>query len=156
MNLVAARLRALLVVFFDDLWRLVPAEPVFFPFWLVAGVLATVAAPAAIPHLALWSTLAIGAPTLTVLSWFAIFYRKGFTRYLGFWARTAGDLCETIVLGTAFLAYLPVLPLFLSVLLLGIIFFSAVLVVRDVLALWIIEDVASKLHKEVQVDGTAR
>jgi hypothetical protein len=153
MTLVTARLRALLVVFFDELWRLVPAEPVFFPFYLLGGLAAAIIAPAAIPHVALWSALAMVAPLLTAISWWAIFYRHGYVRYLGFWVRTAGDLLQSIVFGVALLAYIELLPIFLSIIFMAIISFSFVLVTRDFLALWLIEDVASKLHREVHEDA---
>lgn len=149
MSVVVTRLRAWMTVFFDELWRLIPAQPILFPFFFISGLLAAEFPPTA-PHLAVgWVALSIVSPALVLASWWMIYFRRGFLRYWGFWIRTVGDTGQLISLVVGIAIWLGVLPPPYIAILVGISVFVGALVVRDFLALWLVEQVATKLYRDV-------
>lgn len=149
MSLVVSRLRAWVTVFFDELWRLIPAQPILFPFFFVSGLLALAFPPASHLIATVWVALSVTSPVLVLLAWWMITYQHGFMRYWGMWIRTVGDVGQTVALIVAIVLWWSVVPPPLVVILFGIAVFVGVLVVRDLLALWLVEKVASKLYLDV-------
>lgn len=155
MSSVASRLRAWMTVFFDELWRLIPAQPILFPFFFVSGLLALVFPPASHFVAVTWVALSVASPLLVLLSWWMITYQQGFLRYWGMWIRTVGDVGQTVALIVAILLWWNIVPPPLIVILVGITVFVGVLIVRDLLALWLVEQVATRLYRDVY-RGVAR
>jgi hypothetical protein len=144
-------------VFFDELWRLIPAQPVLFPFFFVGGLLSVYQPPAMLSFtaLTLWSGLAIISPLLVLMAWWMIMYRSGFTRYSGFYIRLGGDLGQVIVLLT-YIISLCNPPIYAAAVLIAVSAFVGLLVVRDFMAVVLVESVASRLYAKVHDDAAAR
>jgi hypothetical protein len=151
------RLRAWAEVFFDELWRLIPAQPILFPFFFIGAALTLLCPPAAPVamtgiHLVTWSVLALVTPALVLAAWWMIVRKTGFTRYLGFYFRFGGDIGQLVVLAT-YIASWSNAPVYALVILVGVAAFVTVLVVRDIMALVLVENVASRLYRESQEDA---
>jgi len=157
-NLFIARLKTWATVFFDELWRLIPAEPYLFPFFFLGGLVSLFFPPtqgllSPGPTFALWAGSAVVSPIMVLVAWHMVVHCSGMTRYTGLWIRLGGDAGQFFVLALYLLARtsLPDLStrgygLTVQV---GVTLFILVLVLRDILALWIVEQIASKLNREM-------
>jgi hypothetical protein len=170
MHSLLTRLRVWANTFFDELWRLIPAQPILFPFFFVGGVITLIWYPGAnllrwengataTYCMELWKFLAVISPLMVLLAWWMIIYRCGRTRYAGLLIRLGGDIGQLFVLATYLLARFidPTLGLRddriygLSVIL-GSWVFVLILVARDLYALWFVEQLASKLRLGLNED----
>lgn len=150
---ITARFRAWATVFFDELWRLIPAQPVLFPFFFVSGILAIFSTHGiGVP----WVVLSLASPTMVLFAWWLIFHQNGKARYTGMWIRTGGDIGQVVVLIADIMMWCPIIPIPLTAIMVGLTVFVFLLVVRDLLALWLVEQLATRLYREVNRDVAAR
>lgn len=157
-NLLVNRLRIWVTVFFDELWRLIPVEPYLFPFFFLAGLTSLVFPPTQGllgpgPIFVMWVSGALVSPVMVLVAWHMVMNCSGMTRYTGLWIRLGGDAGQFFVMALYLLARTSFPDLntrgYGLVVQAGVTFFFLILVARDILALWIVEQVASRLNREM-------
>lgn len=160
-NPFIVRLRTWATAFFDEMWRLIPAEPYLFPFFFLGGVISLVFPPAQGllgpgPIFVLWSFGALVSPVMVLVAWHMVMHCSGIARYTGLWIRLGGDAGQFFVLALYLLARTNFPDLdtrgYGLTVQVGVTSFVLMLVARDLLALWIVEQLASKLFTEIRLN----
>ncbi len=150
-------------------WRFVPAQAVLFVFVWIAGV-HVIATPnneqigfleaglSSRVYIA-WNILILVSPCLVAISYMLIRYSRGHFRVAGFWVRLGGDFGVMSALSALIWTRIAVLtatpddrvgdsPLFSLISLSGVTVFTAMLIVRDIGAIVLLERLATRLEKE--------
>lgn len=159
-------IRQRIAKWFATPWRVVPAQAVLYTFLWIAAI-HVIVTPAneqigfreagfGTTMYYWWNALVLLGPTMTGLAYVLIWHTRGHLRVAGFWIRLGGDLAVLASLTALVVTRVMVLsgdtpmgdsPLFALISLTGFAVFTAMLVVRDIGTLIVLERLASFIHR---------